>query len=821
MAGESGGIEGLGVFYLGRGVDPGSFVTGSEPLLYDSRDLVTHAAIVGMTGSGKTGLGIAMLEEAALDGVPALVIDPKGDLADLLLTFPELRPEDFLPWVRADDAERKGISREQLAASEAEKWKKGLADWGQDGERIRRLRDAAEVTLYTPGSELARPVSILASFAAPPKAVIEDTDLFRDRVETTATSLLALAGVAADPLRSREHILVSTLFSEAWKAGRDLDLAALIGDIQKPPVAKVGVLDLETFYPASDRFALALRLNNLLAAPGFDVWTKGDPLKVEKLLHTDAGKPRLAVLSLAHLSDSERMFFVALLLNETVSWMRSQPGTSSLRALLYMDEVFGFLPPVAEPPSKKPMLTLLKQARAYGLGLVLATQNPVDLDYKALSNMGTWCLGRLSTERDKARVLDGLESAASGGFDRAEIDHLLSNLRPRLFVLRNVHDDHPVLFESRWAMSYLAGPLDRDGIRRLCERDGKASIEGKDEGVANDAGGRVGSAATVAAPMVSEAAPSPGTCGTRPVLNPGISEVFVAPGVAGEVASYRPMLLGMVAVYFTDRASSVEESVERTLVGEFGLFQKSAWEGSREAGFTSVAVENVPRPGVPFRELPASASDPRWYPRWEKALAEHAYRGERLRLLRCRALGETSRAGEEEKDFRVRASQLLRERRDDEKDRVRSRYEAQIAKVEAQIARAQEKVGREKAEASTRTVETAVSVGASLLGALFGRKLLSTTNISRAGYAARSATRAAKERGDVARAEGGLEAALGSKAELEAKLQEELAAFTGPVDPASVELETIELKPRRADVQVKLVALAWMPEDASGGALWT
>ncbi len=820
MAGESGGIEGLGVFYLGRGVDPGSFVTGEQPLLYDSRDLVTHAAIVGMTGSGKTGLGIAMLEEAALDGVPALVIDPKGDLADLLLTFPELSPADFLPWVRADDAERKGISREELAAAEAAKWRKGLADWGQGPERIRRLRDAAEVTLYTPGSELARPVSILASFAAPPKAVIEDTDLFRDRVEIAATSLLALAGVAADPLRSREHILVSTLFSEAWKAGRDLDLAGLIGEIQKPPVAKVGVLDLETFYPSSDRFALALRLNNLLAAPGFDVWTKGDPLKVEKLLHTDAGKPRLAVLSLAHLSDSERMFFVSLLLNETVSWMRSQPGTSSLRALLYMDEVFGFLPPVAEPPSKKPMLTLLKQARAYGLGLVLATQNPVDLDYKALSNMGTWCLGRLSTERDKARVLDGLESAAAGGFDRAEIDHLLSNLRPRLFVLRNVHDDHPVLFETRWVMSYLAGPLDRDGIRKLSENYGRASIEGKDGSGSDRIAGREGVAASSAAPAGPGTSAAPGSAGPRPVLSPGISEVFVAPGAAGNLAAYQPMLLGMISVYFSDAKSGVEESVERTLVAGFGAFQASAWDSSRPASITSVALDSAPRPGVAFRELPATASDPRWYPRWEKALADRSYREERLRLFRSPALGETSRPGEEEKDFRVRCSQLLRERRDGEMDKVRARYSTQIARVEAQIERAQEKVGREKAEASTRTVETAVSVGASLLGALFGRKLLSTTNISRAGYAARSATRAAKERGDVARAEGGLEAALGSKAELEAKLQEELAAFTGPVDPASVELETIELKPRRADVQVKLVALAWMPEDASGGDLW-
>jgi hypothetical protein len=821
MADQTSGIEGLGVFYLGRGVVPGSFVTGSQPLLYDSRDLVTHAAIVGMTGSGKTGLGIAMLEEAAIDGVPALVLDPKGDLADLLLTFPELRPEDFLPWVRTDDAERKGVTREALAASEAEKWKKGLAAWDQGPDRIRRLREAAEVVLYTPGSELARPISILASFAAPPPEVVQDTDLFRDRVETAATSLLALAGIDADPLKSREHILVSTLLSEAWKNGRDLDLATLIGEIQKPPVAKVGVLDLETFYPSGDRFSLALRLNNLLAAPGFDVWMKGESLKVEKLLHAGSGKPRLAVLSLAHLSEAERMFFVSLLLNETVSWMRSRSGTSSLRALLYMDEVFGFLPPVANPPSKKPMLTLLKQARAYGLGLVLATQNPVDLDYKALSNMGTWCLGRLSTERDKARVLDGLESAGAGGFDRAEMDRLLSNLRPRLFVLRNVHDEHPVLFESRWVMSYLAGPIDREGIRRLCSQDAKTSNEGKDGPGSDRVVGEAAPARSVAAPVESVAAAGSGASGTRPVLSPGITEAFVAPGAAGELATYRPMLLGMISVYFSDSKSGVEESVERSLVTDFGTLQTAAWDAARPAAITPVAIESVPRPGAGFQELPATASDARWYPRWEKALADRAYREERLQLFRAGAVGETSRAGEEEKDFRVRCSQLLRERRDGEMDRIRARYETQMTKVQDRIARAQERVGREKAEASTRTIETAVSVGASVLGALFGRKLLSTTNISRAGYAARSATRAAKERGDVGRAEEGLESALTAKADLEAKLQEELAAVSAAADPTAVELETVELKPRRSDVRVKLVALAWMPEDAAGRALWT
>ncbi len=243
--------------------------------------------------------------------------------------------------------------------------------------------------------------------------------------------------------------------------------------MQSPPFERVGVLDLESFYPAKDRQALAMTLNNLLASPGFAAWTEGEPLDVARLFHTAEGKPRLSILSIAHLDDRERMFFVTLLLGELVAWMRAQPGTQSLRALLYMDEVMGFLPPSAAPPSKAPMLTLLKQARAFGLGVVLATQNPVDLDYKALGNAGTWFLGRLQTERDQARVLDGLEgsdAARGGGFDRAEMGRLLAGLGKRVFLLHSVHEEKPILFGTRWALSYLRGPLTREEIARLQPR---------------------------------------------------------------------------------------------------------------------------------------------------------------------------------------------------------------------------------------------------------------------------------------------------------------------------------------------------------------
>ena len=474
QAPASGDYEKLGAFYLGRPYDLGTKAARPGLVLYDSKDLVTHAVCVGMTGSGKTGLCISLIEEAALDGVPTIAIDPKGDLTNLMLTFPELRPEDFRPWVNEEDAAKKGLTPDAYAAQQAELWKNGLASWGEDGDRIKRLRDAADFAVYTPASNAGIPVSILASFAAPSEAVRGDAELFRERVMTTVTSVLTLIGIEADPVQSREYVLLSTLVSSAWAQGNDLDIAALVGQVQKPPMAKIGVMEVESFYPEKERQKLALALNALLAAPGFSAWLEGVPMDVASLLRTPDGKPRVAIVSIAHLSDQERMFFVSLLLNQILGWMRAQSGTTSLRAILYMDEIFGYFPPVATPPSKQPLLTLLKQARAFGLGVVLATQNPVDLDYKGLSNAGTWLLGRLQTERDKARVLEGLEgvaAAANAKFDKSAMDETLAGLGSRIFLMNNVHEDAPRVLETRWAMSYLRGPLTREQIKTLM--DGK------------------------------------------------------------------------------------------------------------------------------------------------------------------------------------------------------------------------------------------------------------------------------------------------------------------------------------------------------------
>src|SRR5512143_2625084 len=464
--------EKLGVFYLGKAFDMGSGKLREDLVLYDSKDLTTHAVIIGMTGSGKTGLALGLLEEALIDNIPVIAIDPKGDLPNLLLSFPNLSPEEFLPWVDEQEAVAAGLTRQQFAGKQAELWRKGLADWDQGPERIARLRSAAEFAVYTPGSRAGQPVNALGSFAPPAGAIAEDRDLLRERIQATATSLLALAGIEADPITSREHILLANLFGALWSQNKGFDLAGLVRAIQAPPFTSVGVMDLESFFPAKERFQLAMRFNNLLAAPGFEAWLEGEPLDIARLLFTPAGRPRASIFTISHLGDAERMFFVSKLLNEVLAWVRTQSGTSSLRAVLYMDEIFGYFPPVSNPPSKQPLLTLLKQARAFGLGVVLATQNPVDLDYKGLANTGTWFIGRLQTERDKARVLEGLEGAAASSgkkFDKQGMEQIVAGLGNRVFLLNNVHEDAPEVFQTRWTLSYLRGPLTRTQIKTLMD----------------------------------------------------------------------------------------------------------------------------------------------------------------------------------------------------------------------------------------------------------------------------------------------------------------------------------------------------------------
>jgi len=783
-------FEKLGAFYLGRAYDLAAGRGRDELVLYDSRDLVTHAVCVGMTGSGKTGLCIGLLEEAAIDGIPAIVIDPKGDLANLLLAFPDLRPEDFAPWVSEDDARRKGVPHEDHAAQQAALWRDGLARWGQDGARIRRMLDAADFAVYTPASDAGIPVSVLKSFAPPAEAVLNDRELLRERINATVTALLALVGIEADPIQSREHILVSTLLDRAWGAGRELDLAAIIRDIQAPPVSRIGVLDLESFYPAKERFALAMAFNNLLASPGFEAWMEGVPLDIASLLHTPKGKPRVAIFSIAHLSDAERMFFVSLLLNQVVSWMRAQSGATSLRAILYMDEIFGYFPPTANPPSKLPLLTLLKQARAFGLGVVLATQNPVDLDYKGLANAGTWFIGRLQTERDKARVLDGLEGAASGAgarFDRAQLDRTLSALGNRVFLMNNVHEDHPEVFETRWTLSYLRGPLTRTDIRTLMEPRKEQAP-----------------AANIPAPEIRGQA-------VRPVLPPEVRQCFLPARGAGPVV-WRPGLIGAAQVRFTDAKLKVDETREVTVLVPFGDdLTPVRWEAAEEVEVSLDALESEPPAEGEYAPVPAAASKARGYAAWSKEFVNWVYSNRGIEVYRSAALKQASAPGESERDFRVRLAQAAREERDRAAEDLRRRYAPRITVLEDRIRRARQAAEREAQEAQSQGLGAAVSIGATLLGAFLGRKMVSAATLGRAGTAVRSMGRAYKESQDVARASETLEAMEQQRAGLEAEFQAEAVALQSSLDPVSAALETIVVRPKKTAIAVRLVALAWAP----------
>jgi hypothetical protein len=776
--------EKLGSFYLGKNKADGS------KLLYDSSDLVTHAVCVGMTGSGKTGLCIGLLEEAAIDNIPAIVIDPKGDLANLLLTFPDLKPEDFAPWINPDEARTQGVDAAAFAAQQADLWKKGLASWDQDGERIARLKNAADFTIYTPGSDAGVPVSILSSFAAPDAKTLDDREALRDRISATATSLLGLVGIDADPVKSREHVLISNLLDTNWREGKNLDIASLIAQIQNPSTQKIGVLDLDSFYPAKDRFALAMALNNLIASPGFEAWLTGDPLDIGKMLWTDKGKPRISIFSIAHLSDAERMFFVSLLLNQMLSWVRAQSGTTSLRALLYMDEIFGYFPPTAEPPSKKPLLTLLKQARAFGLGVVLSTQNPVDLDYKGLSNAGTWFLGRLQTERDKARVLEGLEGAATqagAGFDKATMDTMLSGLGKRVFLMNNVHDKQPTLFETRWTLSYLRGPLARTEIRKLMESRK--------------------SAPAVSAPAAASA-PAQSAATAAPVLPPDVPQYFVPVRGTGKV--YQPVAIGAAQIAFTDTKTGLNEVRDLVFAAPIADDAIGAnWDSAEEADCAVTDLEKAAEAGLSFAELPACAAKPKNYDAWNKTFATWLFRTQTLDIFKSPALGETSKPGEAERDFRIRLQQAAREQRDELKAKLQAKYGPKLAAIEQKRAKAEQKQAVEKEQSTAQMLNTAVTVGAGILGALFGRKGITATDLTRAGQAVRAGGKAVKEYQDVGRAGETIESINQQKAELNAQLEAELAALDVKVDPTTEVFETVSLRPKKTGITVRLVALGW------------
>ena len=790
--------EKLGVFYLGKAYDMESRKIQDDLLLYDAKDLTTHAVCVGMTGSGKTGLCLSLLEEAAIDGIPAICIDPKGDLGNLLLAFPDLLPEDFRPWIDPADATRAGLSADDYSTKMAKVWKDGLAAWGQPQDRIKRYRDAVDISIYTPASSAGLPLTVLKSFSVPAQVILDNNESMRERVASAASGLLALLGIDADPLQSKEHILLSTILDRSWRAGKDVDLGSLIRLIQKPNFDKVGVMDVESFFPSKQRFAFATTLNNLIASPGFQAWMEGEAVDIQRLLFTPEGKPRLTIISIAHLSDSERMFFVTILLNEMIAWMRSQSGTSSLRAILYMDEIFGYFPPSANPPSKTPMLTLLKQARAFGLGIVLATQNPVDLDYKGLSNAGTWFLGRLQTERDKARVLEGLEgaSAAAGAkFDRGKMEKILAGLGNRVFLMNNVHEDHPVVFQSRWALSFLRGPVNRDEIARLMA-DKKAKLPP--------------SAGPVTANLGESAAG-----GMHPVLPPGINETFVVrqSSMLGDTKlTYRPGIIASTRVRFVQTTAGVDLLEDMTVfLPAVDKVSPTMFDDAEIGTNAEPEQQEHAESDGGFASLPADLSRAKTFTELQAALKDHIYKTQKLTLWKCAELKETSKPGESEGDFRVRIAHGAKEQRDQAVEKLRAKYAPKLMTNQEQLRKALQKVEKERLQSKNQTLQAAVSVGTSILGAVFGRKLTSVSNMSHIASGVRAATKLGTEQQDVAMAEETVEAI---QARLDALNQQFATEATALLDGAVAEnlkLDEINIAPKKTDVTINKFLLCWTP----------
>jgi len=821
--------EKLGSFYLGNEYDLKSNSRVAIPVNYDARDLTTHAVCVGMTGSGKTGLCIGLLEEAALDKVPTIMIDPKGDITNLLLQFPDLQADDFKPWINADDARRKDMSIEDYAAATAEKWKTGLADWGIGADRLRSLKNSADYTIFTPGSDAGVPVSILGSLAAPQLDFQSHSEVIRERIGGTISALLGLAGVKADPVRSREAVLLAGIFEHFWSRGQDMDLARLILSIQEPPMRQVGVFDVDTFFPPKDRFELSMAFNTLMASPGFQSWLQGDPLDIDTLLFADDGKPRHSIFYLAHLSESERMFFVTLLLENMLTWIRTQPGTTSLRALLYFDEVFGFLPPVSEPPSKRPLMTMLKQARAFGLGCILVTQNPVDIDYKGLTNAGTWFIGKLQAERDKARVLEGLKNAiseAGGNSESIDYDTLISQLGSRVFLLHNVHEDKPVVFQTRWAMSYLRGPLTRPQVKQLMKQK-KASVT-EDPGTPS----------SLQRQPLSENIPDRGKenlpegyLSQKPSLDPSLRQLFLPLQISRKEALllleeelgalpesatfrllYKPGLLGFADVYFVDKRRGIKDKAEIKLLLQVpDSTIEPDWKSAVELPFPENKLLQQPETpdnihGPYFAPVYKTVNNNKKIVSLSRQLDDWLYYNERRSIAVHDELKLFQHPDESPREFSIRLQQAAREKRDDEIDALEKKFEKQIARLETKLRKEKRELAKDEREHDNRKKQELVSIGETLIGFFMGRR-----SSSRINTALNKRRMTARAKAEIEESHEEIEVLQEEIENIETEMQKQVDEISDRWDNAEKQLETDELAPRRTDVMIHSVNIGWLP----------
>ncbi|NLV74729.1 MAG: DUF87 domain-containing protein [Chloroflexi bacterium] len=822
-----------GSFYLGREVDPGTGKPlADKPVFYRASHLTTHAVCVGMTGSGKTGLCIDLLEEAVLSGVPSIIIDPKGDMGNLLLTFPDLLPQDFRPWINVDDAQRAGLSEDEFAAKTAQTWAKGLADWDQDGERIRRLKESAEFIIYTPGSRSGVPVNVLQSFHAPKLSWDTEEEALREQIASNVSALLGLIGIEADPIRSREHILLSNILENAWRAGQDVDMLRLIAMIQEPPFRQLGVLDIDTFFPAKDRFALAMALNSVVAAPSFQTWMQGTPLDIGQIIRSPQGKPRVSIFYISHLSDQERMFFVSLLLEQVIAWMRQQSGTTSLRAIVYFDEIFGFMPPEKEPSSKRPLLTLMKTARAFGVGIMLATQNPIDLDYKGLTNAGTWFVGKLQTTYDRQRLLDGMQGVtASAGtlLDRKYLDATISALPGRTFVLHNVNNPAPILMGTRWAMSYLRGPLTRSQIQTLMQAANAA-------GTAPSAQAQPVSSAAHSGPAIPA-----GYASMRPQVDAKITQYFIPPEVpAGEAMNsvkpslvagtrilgawltFEPYLIGMASVAFADATRSQVQSQRTGCL--FPLPERNSvidWPSTLVTELAPDDLSTAYDGKAIYGMLPAGMAQSAPYTQLRNAFTSYISQERGLELLVNETLKLKSLPGEDRAAFEARCAQVATEKGQTEWQKASASWKTKIERLEEQIQRKQDMAEKVNVELKGRRAEERLGGLGSAVRTIQLDRILTGKGFS-LGRALTSAGGAAatvsRRRRMTSKTQVDLDNRLQEIQALENKLEETeqaaedaMQAIQDKWTDAADDITSGSMKVLKSDISIEAFGLAWVP----------
>ncbi len=769
--------EKLGLFYLGKDVDKTTMEATEALTLLKNKNFTTHAAIIGMTGSGKTGLGVGIIEEASIDNIPSIIIDPKGDMGDLCLTDPNFSSPSFEPWVK-DEAKAKEADVGEYAKKISVIWKEGIESSGQNTQRVEKFHQVKK-TIYTPGSSAGVAINIMSSLEAPPYEIMEDSDTFSSYLKSTTTSLLSLVGIDADPLDSKEYILLAQIITKSWLAGEDLSIESIIGKIINPSFKKIGVLPLDDFYPQDTRFKLATKFNSLLASPSFSLWMQGDSLDIQKLLYDEKGKAKIAIFSISHLNDEERMFFVTLLLNKYIAWMRRQSGTSALKTLLYMDEIFGFFPPTKNPPSKEPMLLLLKQARAFGVGVVLSTQNPVDLDYKGLSNIDTWFIGRLQTTQDIDRVIDGLGGKVGSSFNKSEIKQLLANLKKRTFFLKSAHLDDIRLFSTRWVMSYLKGPLKKDEIAALMQVQKEAQ--------------------NIKVETVDTIIRSNDKLESFQHIDESIPQYYEPDATQKNIFS--PTLGAKAKVHFYQQRKGIDEERELHLfITLDGKEQGLSWEYAVEDEIDFTTFPHTAPASGKFHVLPKIILEDKGLKKAISELKETLYREQHLELLRCVFPKLESKVEESRSDFLVRVQDILQEKKETEIEKLQTRYGAKEKTLLDRLSRAKERVEKESYDSTSSMIEASIAV----LGALFGR-----STPTKIGRAVSKGGRILKERGDISRAEERMVAIQDDIEALEYELEDKIDVLNEKFNIENCEIEVFKVKPRKSDIDVETCALVW------------